>query len=135
MTDELVAFLRARLAEQRDLATRIKERFTTRGEYAKNPGEPYWPTGRVAKVMRDYPDPEVAAQGDLIEMFSPDRVIAQVDADLRIVDLHGGGPHECPEPDDSWGARTVYERECLTLRYLALRWDSHPEYDERWRPE
>lgn len=65
----------------------------------------------------------------------PARLLREEEAKRRIVDLHGKEPHECPEWDGDW-VYTGYKGlgECLTLKLLALAYDSHPDYQESWRP-
>ena len=75
------------------------------------------------------------------------RVLADVEAKRRIVDLHAPfhvrtandglnwdyrGCGECSQPDGVADGETWWP--CTTLRLLALPYASHPDYDERWRP-
>lgn len=51
-----------------------------------------------------------------------ERALAHCEAKRRIIRLH---------PCDDCGAG---DDPCETLRLLALPFDVHPDYDERWRP-
>jgi len=60
--------------------------------------------------------------------ISKRRVLVELEAKRRILDEHTGA-HECVryiDPEDN--------RDCLTLRALALPYADHPDYDTTWRP-
>lgn len=58
--------------------------------------------------------------GNHIARHDPARVLRQVAAMRKILDLHGqDGAHECPGNDYAWGKVTDYAVTCLTLAALA----------------
>lgn len=71
--------------------------------------------------------------------YSSDRVLREVEAKRKILAEHM--PHDryadecrtcgCP---DSCGCAVGVDFPCDTLRFLALPYDLHPDYDEGWRP-
>lgn len=77
------------------------------------------------------------AHAEHIARHDPARVLADVAAKRRIIELHTGG-HECSTYDhngeidnctwciDSW--------DCSTLRLLALPHADHPDYRSEWAP-
>lgn len=82
------------------------------------------------------------ADAEHIARHDPSRVLAEVAAKRRIVDLHAhrDGPHECPEwkwrdpehPEDPQESETGWAVECATLRLLALPYSGHSEYRSEW---
>jgi hypothetical protein len=67
--------------------------------------------------------------------WDPTRVLAEVDAKRRILDLHDSdGGHECAGGSDSYGSVTVYDAPCPTVRLLALPYAGQPGYRDEWRP-
>lgn len=66
------------------------------------------------------------------------RVLAECEAKRRIVELHSGA-HICWTSDYDWDDPDEHAAgegtggPCLTLRYLALSYTDHPDYDESWR--
>ena len=133
--DDLVAFLQARLDER-----------AARAEAARHGGDGVWSQpypdtspGMVADSADEYVvyDDSLTSreQAAHIAANDPARVLREVEAKRRLIELHGAdGAHECPEGADAWGARTGYERNCLTLRLLAAVYADHPDYLEEWRP-
>lgn len=133
----IVAFLLDRLAE--DEHTAWAARFNN-GRWHR--------TGRFAEatsVARDFgPDAVAERVGSLawddnghIARHDPARVLADVAAKRRIIDLHA----HCPE--QAWDGSNITGdcRECIdehypcgTLRLLALPFADHPDYREEWRP-
>lgn len=77
-------------------------------------------------------------RGEHIERWDPTAVMADLDAKLRIVDLHSGG-HECSGYDhrgETDNCRYVHDFElCSTLRLLAVPYAGRAGYLETWRPE
>ncbi|MFB9440013.1 DUF6221 family protein [Streptomyces showdoensis] len=124
MTD-LVEFLKARLDEE-----------VQRAVSSRDPWFGYEPDEHVERVKW--------ADALFIAHHSPTRVLAEVDAKRRIVELHtpvilrsgGGGAYfdttrvcrscEPPRqfPEQAWP--------CATLRLLALPYADHADYDEAW---
>lgn len=110
---ELVDFLRARLDEDEAAA-----RGVNRG---------LW-NSRVALL-----DPDL--YGHVIRQH-PARVMAEVEAKRRIVEIHREG-----DPDKDWRfCEQCSEDErlepfpCATVRLLALPYADHPDCREEWRP-
>lgn len=87
----------------------------------------------AAKAWLPFGNPDDAARAH-IARHDPARVLAEVEAKRRIIDLHGAEPHECVAWDGDLGLPcTCYEVDCPTLLLLALLYASHPDYDEAWR--
>jgi hypothetical protein len=109
--DDLVAFLRARLDED-DLT--VREANTS----------PEMVTG----IPRSYAEAPVAIH--IARFASPDRVLREVEAKRRILEVHGGdrGAQSmfCPHCE--------HDAPCPTLRLLALPFADHPDYQPEWDP-
>lgn len=147
--DDLIAFLRARLdddeAAARVAAALTRSPWTTEGSTVMcGDGLP------VAGIE----DGESATAAH-IARWDPVRVLAEVDAKRRILDLHTG-EHDCPEmhtgiyPAD-WPASAPWgkagecwahpsvehfeaDQPCPTVRLLALPYAGQDGYREEWRP-
>lgn len=77
--------------------------------------------------------------------WAPRRVLAECEAKRLIVDLHMQASWDidgqqtcsrCVDPD-GWTVTTLPDEErwpCYTLRFLALPFADHPDYDEAWKP-
>jgi hypothetical protein len=125
MSDDLVAFLRARLDD---------DEWTAR---AAKPG-PWHADG--GSVYATHPTDEVVGYTDSAEHIArhdPARVLAEVEAKRRLLELHEPGEMEYVEGDvcmacDLRGEGPYYP--CLTLRLLALPHAEHPDYRDEWRP-
>jgi hypothetical protein len=142
---DLVAFLRARLDDDERVACAATEgdgwqtqrplsgRWTP-GDGVPGSGSVEDETGDI--VVYDEGSPS-EAQAAHIARHDPARVLREVEAKRRIVDLHAG-PHECSTYDhrgDVDACTWVIEpEECSTLRLLASVYDQHPDYREEWRP-
>jgi len=141
--DDLIAFLRARLDEDADLAL------------TASPG-PWRPDEEHDEVLAV--DDIVVAEGfalsgrqlratvDHIARHDPARALAEIDAKRRILALHepvilragGGAEHfnttrvcrSCEPPKQF--PEAAYP--CDTIRLLALPYADHPEYQDAWRP-
>lgn len=129
----LVEFLTARLDEDAAVATTA-----TSGPWHVT--QPYFDAGSVENS--DVNIANESGHGDIeladaehIARHDPARVLADVTAKQRIVELHSGG-HEC----------SVYDRgevdncrwcldgdECSTLQLLATPYADHPDFDPAWR--
>lgn len=136
----LVEFLRARLDEDEQMARAAGEegsRWTdhygsVHAEDTDDPGVPVvYNEGR--------PTDEQAAH---IARHDPARVLAEVEAKRRIIELHtargvpGGPPflwacNVCDRSPVDWEWTTLWP--CPTLRLLALPWAGHDDYREEWR--
>lgn len=89
-------------------------------------------------------DARSAADAAHIATNDPAAVLASVEADRRILAPHiPDREHPDPWAHDVCPACTrygaydhtvVYEDECPTLRALASKWATHPDYREDWRP-
>jgi hypothetical protein len=162
MTDELVTFLRARLDEDVATAqaahpggwcahtvesTRVDGRTFPEVTWVSDSVEADgWnePEGayRVVEYFAEVPTGAVTrADAEHIARWDPARVLAEVQAKRRIIDLHkprgveGGPPYRwtctlcdhAPVPWDSY-----MEWPCLTMRLLAAPYASHPDYRAEW---
>lgn len=115
-TQTLTGFLLARLDEDEAAARqayRIAE-WREKSEHARI----YW----ARRLVR------LDASGPHIARHDPARVLAEVGAKRRIVELHEG-EHNC----------TTYiaaedNNPCKTLEILAVVYDDHPDYRDEWRP-
>lgn len=115
MTDDLVAFLRARLDEDE----------------------------RAAKLWLPFgnPHPEYTEH---IARHDPARVLREVEAKRRIIDEHREISGECQtcayfgDDEDSGGNVFRYRENadypCMTVQLLALPYADHPDYQADWRP-
>jgi len=135
---DLVEFLRARLAEDEQAAR------------AAGAMGDEWDDGLPDDtVIRNYHSSVFDARESVnavhVARHDPARVLAEVEAKRRIIDLHkpvtlhrmrDGQLQEiiaCEYDTDPDGAGWT-EFPCETLRLLALPYDQHPDYDEAWRP-
>jgi len=128
VTDDLVAFLRARLDEDEQTA---RAAVGCEGE---------------ARGWVEMWSGEMEREQAHAERFSPARVLAEVDAKRRILALHGPvilrggtgakyydtttvcGSCELPQfPEHAFP--------CPTLRLLALSYREHPDYRPEWTPD
>ncbi|MEU4967752.1 DUF6221 family protein [Streptomyces smyrnaeus] len=138
MTADLVTFLRARLDEDEQVAR------------ATHPVFQAWEYDTSVREVRDLGNGNELASGVLppygahIARHDPARVLAEVEAKRRIVDVHhvvggwqdedlndhGPGCEECGHSEE-YSDRGGW---CETLRLLALPYAAHPDYREEWRP-
>lgn len=141
---ELVAFLRARLAEDEETASATAWSAATATSNS-------WSVRR--KGPRDAPAWSIYANdrfeivaglgehdAEHIARHDPDRALEEVVAKHRIMDEHAYDPlNGCRKCAD--GIRWVNDRPvvnpsgwpCLTLRALALPYAGHPDYRDEWR--
>ncbi|MEV4174004.1 DUF6221 family protein [Nonomuraea sp. NPDC049709] len=135
MSDDLVAFLRARLNEAERMASWARGTIPVR-----RPGDG---SGNVRPLRR--------ADQQALDMYSaafrPERMLADIAAKRLIVHAHGQA-HECislldggdastvdGKPWEYWEPRDTTEHgPCLVLRCLALPYADHHDYREEWRP-
>ncbi|MFC8491795.1 DUF6221 family protein [Streptomyces sp. NPDC057235] len=122
---DILAFLRARFDED----------FTD--ARAAKPG-PWHADG--GSVYATHPTDEVVTyteSADHIARHHPKRVLAEVEAKRKLLELH----REIEDPEamqdfcytcDVTGEYPEYP--CTTLRLLALPYASHPDYRDTWRP-
>jgi hypothetical protein len=137
MSGDLVAFLRARLDEDEQVARAAAEpegacwvgssesghpwRFSEgRGVYAEieNVGESRWPqiVGADADAVQDH-----------VAVHDPARVLAEVAAKRALLDAMIG-------PALSVARAGTCDAGLATARFLALPYADHPDYQEAWRP-
>jgi hypothetical protein len=121
MTDDLIAFLNARLAEDAaKVAAMQREKVRV----------------RTAPIFQSNP----LGWLDSVDIFvSPDRWRAEVDAKRRIIGLVDDVRGDEDRIDGEWGTgrweRDAPDRTSVQiLRSLALPYVGHPDYREEWRP-
>ncbi|MFI8531784.1 DUF6221 family protein [Streptomyces aquilus] len=71
------------------------------------------------------------AEGEHAVRHDPARVLRQVDAERRLLDVHALNGWVCDTCDNGEVEQTF---PCLTLRLLALPYADRPGYREEWRP-
>ncbi|MER7047743.1 DUF6221 family protein [Streptomyces jumonjinensis] len=145
MTDDIDAFLRDRLKEDTETAHAAMWDEHS-GSWTARPPE----TRHERYTVEDYCDdgvvivaPENAdpdGVGRHVARWDPERVLAEVDAKRRMLDVHrrvhrrstgsAGGINEDCAICDHFPAQYP----CGTLRLLALPYAAHPDYQEAWRP-
>jgi len=138
--DDLVQFLRARLDEDEQAAAAASDGPWTPWRKARLhglgqlehavmlPGDGIG--SRATIVTASWLDAEHIAR------HNPARVLAEVDAKRRILDLHEAAEFEYADADvclscDSGGPLPY---PCPTVRLLALPYADHPDYHDEWRP-
>lgn len=104
MTDDLVAFLRARLDEDEWAARVAKDAAAKRTHYRASL------TDRADRELR-----EVAAARQLVDAYAE---VADMDT-------------EDPEPEFAYGRAVGLG---IAVRLLAVSYADHPDYREEWRP-
>lgn len=154
--DDPVQFIRDRLAEEEKIA-----RAATPGPWRYNRGK-QWLDGEaferydLAKGMEfvghggPHPfvgcvaatgpadHPQSMADAFFISHHDPTRVLAELDIQRRLAELHEPADTEtseepvCMTCDDLRGIEPAYP--CRTLRLLALPYADHPDYRDTWRP-
>lgn len=146
--DNLVAFIRARLDEDEYIARRAANYDDGAGHDVQGPkgtwvclDESEWfgtsyRGGTIGPRIGYANAPELGAH---IVAHDPARVLAEVEAKRRIIELHSVSEgHECSTRDrhgDIDHCTWVMDSEaCTTLRLLALQYAAHPDYREEWRP-
>lgn len=128
MIDDLLAFLRARLDEEAALAGG-GETWTAFDEA---------PDTGTRRVDVDHSFERVTActrswRARHIAGHDPARVLREVEAKLRILEIHR--PY-VSEPDQAClgCAGGIQFQYCPIVRLLALPYAGHPDYREEWRP-
>jgi hypothetical protein len=129
--DDLVAFLRARLDEDEQVARATPYPWP----WAEDEDEVghVWAEGLNLVVKDAYPE-----NARHIARWDPARVLAEVEAKRRILD------EVVPEVDGmderingEWGIGSIAEDDYASvplLKLLALPYAAHPDYREEWRP-
>jgi hypothetical protein len=160
VTDDLVAFLKARLDEDEQAAQAI-ERGESSWTAAVDVGDEY----NYAVVTSDDPEALQLSDGELLvhggsnlvarcgEMYfdgenyrnhiarwDPARVLADVQAKRRIIDLHQPREYSRPHlqlPNCICCSYCAWQPEwpCVTMRLLALPYAGHDSYRAEWAPD
>ena len=140
MTDEpaLAIWLRAQIELDRQLALACHgEPFVNIEGERKDPAD-LWPPPALVRYTHpghNWPAWRAACM-PFIETFNPRRMLADLDARLRIVDLHTGG-HECSGYDHHGeidNCRYYHDFEnCSTLRLLAVPYADRDGFQPQWR--
>ena len=136
VTTDLIAFLRARLDE---------DEWSARHAFADhNSATPNWCEPTTGVVDTGGPGIEdLIAIGDgpiarHVARHDPARVLAEVDAKRRIIDDHPilTAWKICTRCSDFHNTEPVNKipGPCLTLRLLALPYNTHPDYQKTWAP-
>jgi len=134
MTADLVAFLRARLNEDEQAA-----RDASPAPWITKTGQPWladhivfgqskYMPNRISQVCDLTAGQTRAADAAHIIRHDPARVLAEVDAKRRILDLHKAMALNPDVHSDAWTALGD------VLHLLALPYADHPDYREAWRP-
>lgn len=142
MSNDLIAFIRARLDEDEQTARAVED--------GSAPWDGQWVAdgsdalrtlnghvlayGHRTTDGRDLPVPLKPGLVDHIARHDPERVQAEVDAKRRILIEHQPMMPRwcstCDVPGDLRGR----EHGCTTVRLLALPYADHPDYRKEWRP-
>lgn len=137
---ELTEFLLARLDEDERLAgeqdlERVGDPYSDGSGIANRDGFPSYPWGSEGTELQFMAGPG-----------HPSRVLAEVAARRRIVEMHTPkgrtGLHLCPVcvswemwlSQEPGGALPLDDAPCDTLRLLALPYAEHPDYRQEWKP-
>lgn len=89
---DIVEFLTARLNERAELAQRVADRYVIPQdayiveEHPERAAQSFWPTPVAAAAIRRHPDAGIRAGLDLIEMYSPTYVLAELAAQRAIIE-------------------------------------------------
>lgn len=140
LADDLVAFLWVRLDEDEQAA---------RAAIKPEAMYPWGDTSLPQMPVESWPDAVRGylggTWGEHCARHDPVRVLREVDAKRRIIDLHEPVPHAltveegggsylacavCPHPRID----IPHVLPCDTLRLLALPYVDHPDYREGWKP-
>lgn len=148
---ELILFLRARLDEDEQIAQDADEQSAWRA--GTDVGDEYnvavvtTQTGQpVARCGVEYLE-NGEGRAEHIARHDPVRVLAEVEAKRRIIELHElvfvghtnhrgepvSDPYGCRICDD-WDGMILPGGPCSTLLLLALPWRDHPDFRSAWRP-
>jgi len=88
-------------------------------------------TADVEGITTAYAEPCCAAEdAEHIARWDPARVLTEVDAKRRILDLHSAEPGQHPD----FCGHDMHELPCPTVRLLALPMAGRDGYREEWRP-
>lgn len=139
--DDLVVFLRARLAEDEQVARgvstgpNVPEKWTA-AKYREGV-RPWRIDGQCSLVVEAVCGPDAAH----IARHDPARVLAEVEAKRRVIDRYEAGVallKAWTAADELLSALTVQNAENTglewALRLLALPFRNHPDYKPEWAP-
>ena len=126
MTDDIVAFIRARLDE--DLRLAIKAHAATENaqgvaEWYRSSTDGIGVTGTNNMILTDghgFLDEHISNH---VVAHQPDRALRAVEAKRRIVD--------CVAPEPGWAP---WDGSDDVLRALASEWSTHEDYRSEWTP-
>ena len=130
MTDDLIAFLNARLDE--DEAAAKKSHYEGQRWLTEEEGVYRWPTDELVHSA------DRKADARHIARFDPARVLREVAAKRAIIAEHGPSRQDgsrcrvCTAIAD--GGATRFRAPCPTLRHLAAAYSDHPDYRQEWKP-
>jgi hypothetical protein len=123
--DGLVQWYDAQLDEDERIARRAGDTFRQIGE-----------TGVIVATEGDRAEECASANwagiAEHIVRHDPARVLREIDAKRRLLDLHARAHHQCVAEDGptQWHVKDP----CATLRLLALPYADRPGYREEWAP-
>lgn len=83
---------------------------------------------------RTYDDDSTRAADEFLDRFEPDRALAEVEAKRRLLDYHTFGMGYVEHGADDETSHAAYRAGLETLRFLALPYADHPDYNPDWRP-
>lgn len=146
MTDDLAAFLNARLDEDEAAAVAAAEadrryggrpNWSAFGNIVIDAGDPDWAAVDLSPCFED------ASVGAHIVRHDPARVLREVEAKRHILiehetrnrgEGHDGRPrcHVCTAIANGQARR--FAAPCPTLRMVASIYSDHPDYREDWKP-
>ncbi|MEV6344148.1 DUF6221 family protein [Actinoplanes sp. NPDC051851] len=147
MTDDLIAFITARLDEDEQLAS------TAGAACGCHPGDTFatwtWTDPHIQAGQHtvlggwDWTTAVDDEVGKHIAHWDPARALAEVETKRRILDLHAPlgwyGPNgpmcsTCGKTGRPGDEDVVVRWPCDTVRLLAMPYATHPDYHEEWRP-
>ncbi|MQS14507.1 hypothetical protein F7Q99_20115 [Streptomyces kaniharaensis] len=124
MTDGLIEFLRARIADDEQAARAAGGDSWTVREHTADTVAIY--DSRREPVVYDEGWPS-GEQMEYIARYDPARVLAEVDAKQRILAECAAAPNH-----DNWGMSSLAES---ILQRLALPYANHSDYRSEWAPD
>lgn len=135
MTTDLVAFLRAQFDEDELVARRVKAE--TDGTWAwtyRNVHAVDMSTGKTQHIATT----DTGAQAVYVGLWNPDRVLTEVDAKRKIVDMYDHHTR-CAREDSEAGSpsravETIRDTLHSVLLDLAQPYADRPGFREEWRP-
>lgn len=130
---DLIQFLEERIAEDEAVARR------TTGPWKFHPESlsVVLPTARhVPDLAEIVSTPRAVEDARHIVCWDSARVLAECEAKRRVIGEHqNGNGSMCSSCGDGGEYGYGVRWPCLTLRFLAMPYADHPDYDEEWRPD